>query len=164
MSLTPTQLQTLKAAILADPVLSAQPNTNAGNSVVAQTLNAPAVPQFFVWKTLVQTGSIGKTVNYVAIAAMTTANLDRLNNFLNMNPSEFDPARADIRTFMADTFSGSLGGQGQATRDALEDLYRRSALLIEKILATGTGSYAAPAVMGREGTVTPDEIEQARAS
>jgi hypothetical protein len=164
MTLTPTQLATLKAAILADSALNAQPNTNVGNSVIAESMNAPASPAFVVWKTLVQTGSIGKTVNYVAVAAMTTANLERLNNFLGMNPSEFDPGRADIRAFMADTFSGALGGQGQATRDALDALYRRNALLIEKILATGTGSTASPAVMGREGTITPDEIEQARVS
>jgi hypothetical protein len=164
MALTTAQLATLKAAILADPVLNALPNTNVGNSVIAVTLNAPATPAFIVWKTVVQSTRIGKTVNYVAVAAMTTANLERLNNFLGMNPSDFDPARADIRTFMADTFSGALGGQGQATRDALEALYRRAALAAEKIFSTGTGSTASPAVVGREGPITPDEIEQARAS
>jgi hypothetical protein len=163
--LTPIQLATLKAAILAetDPTFVSY-RTAGANSAMSDWYNEASGPAFVCWKASVPSGQIGKTVNYVAVAAMTTANLERLNNFLGMNPSEFDPGRADIRAFMADTFSGALGGQGQATRDALDALYRRNALLIEKILATGTGSTASPAVMGREGTITPDEIEQARAS
>lgn len=164
MALTPAQLATLKAAILADPALNALPNTNAGNSVIAAELNATAVPDFIVWRKSMQTLEVGQVISYVALAAMTTANLDRVKTFQQLNPASFDPGRSDIRTYMADTFSGALGGAGQATRDALDAAYRRKALLIEKILATGTGSTASPAVMGYEGTVTTDEIERARAS
>ena len=68
------------------------------------------------------TEEIGKTVSYVAVAAMTTANLDRVRSFHTLNPEEFDPSRLDVRTFWADTFSGALGGEGANTRAALEAL------------------------------------------
>jgi hypothetical protein len=160
--LTTAQLQAIKAAINADPALSAQPNTNAGNSIIAGTLNAPAVPAFVVWRSSVTTDEVGNAVNYVAVEAMTDANRGRITAFYTMNPASFSPARSDIRTYWANTFSGALGGQGQATRDALEALWRRNATAVEKILATGTGTTVSPATLGYEGTITPDEIERAR--
>jgi hypothetical protein len=160
--LTTAQLQALKAAIDADPVLSAQPNTNVGNSVIAQTLNAPALPEFIVWRNSVTTDEVGNAVNYVAVEAMTDANRNRINTFYTMNPSSFSPVRSDVRSYWDNTFSGALGGQGAATRAALDALWRRAANGVEKILATGTGTTVSPAVLGYEGTITPDEIEQAR--
>lgn len=164
MALTPAEQAALKAYIEADAGMNAQPNTNVGNSAIAAILNALASPDFIVWRSSVQTSEVGNAVNYVAVEAMTDANRGRINTFYGMNPVSFTPGRADIRTYWDNTFSGALGGQGQATRDALQALWRRSALLIEKILSSGTGSFASPATLGREGTITPDEIEQARAS
>ena len=163
MALTTAQLQTLQTYIESNPAWTSLPNTNAGNSVIGAELNAVAVPDFIVWRRAIPTLEIGQVISYVALAAMTTANLDRVKTFQQLNPTTFEGGRSDIRTYMSDTFSGALGGQGQATRDALEATYRRKALLVEKVLATGTGSTASPAVMGYEGTVTTDDIEQARA-
>jgi hypothetical protein len=160
--LTPIQLATLKAAILAetDPTFVSY-RTAGANSAMSDWYNEASGPAFVCWKASVPSGQIGKTVNYVAVAAMTTANLERLNNFLGMNPSEFDPGRADIRAFMADTFSGALGGQGQATRDALDAMYRRTVTRGEKIYATGTGTTATPGTLGYEGTISVDDIRAA---
>lgn len=157
---TTAQLQAIKAYIDADPALAGQPNTNVGNSVIAETLNAPS--SFVVWRSSVTTDEVGNAVNYVAVEAMTDANRGRITTFYTMNPASFSPARSDIRSYWENTFSGALGGQGQATRDALEALWRRDATLLEKILATGTGTTVSPATLGYEGTITPDEIEQAR--
>lgn len=159
---TTAQLQAIKAYIVADPAMSAQPNTNVGNSAIASAMNAPASPAFVVWRSSVTTDEVGNAVNYVAVEAMTDANRGRITTFYAMNPASFSPARSDIRSYWANTFSGALGGQGQATRDALEALWRRNATLLEKILSTGTGTTASPAILGYEGTVSPDEIEQAR--
>lgn len=67
-------------------------------------MNVPAYPSWTVYKTSEPTASIGKTVNYVAVAAMTTANLDRINTFTTLNPETLDPSRADVRQYFADTF------------------------------------------------------------
>src|SRR5574343_869151 len=136
MELTPQQRKALKAYINSVPAWAALPNDSDSALQIAASLNAPASPAWVVWRSSVPTLDIGRAVNYVAVAAMTTANLDRVRLFCEMNPSSFDPSRSDIRTFMSDTFSGALGGQGQASRDALDALYRRNSTLAEKVLST----------------------------
>lgn len=163
MALTTAQLSTLKAAILANPTWSAQPNTNVGNSVIAAALNAVASPEFVVWRRSVPTDSIGPALNYVAVANLTTINRDRATTFVALNQASFN-ATQDIADYWDTTFAGTLGGQGATVRATLQALWRRSALLIEKILAAGTGTTLSPAMLGYEGTITPDEIEQARSS
>ena len=82
--MTPTQLTQLKAVALADATAAAF--MAAGNDTeLAQWFNAAAIPSFWVYRRNIPSGEIGTTVNYVAVAAMTTANLDRVNNFLSMN-------------------------------------------------------------------------------
>lgn len=164
MALTPQQLPALKAAILAetDPTFVGY-RTEGATGAMAAWYNGTASPAFVVWKASVASDLIGKVLNYVAVAAMTTANLSRVSDFLRMNPVSFDPSRSDIRTFMSDTFSGALGGQGQATRDALEAVYRRDATRGEKVFATGAGSFASPGVAVFVGSISNDDIVQALA-
>ena len=162
MALTTAQLATLKAAIVADPVLNGQPMTPDGAAFIAVELNKTATPDFWGYKPQINTDMIGKTVSYVAIAAMTTANLDRVNNFHILNPESFT-GRDDVKTFLNDTFSGALGGAGQATRDALDLLLRRLVTRFERLYATGTGSTAAPGTVVVEGPVVYQTVETARA-
>lgn len=50
-SLSPTQQQTLKAAINATPTWAAYPTTGDGPTDLAALLNQPAAPTFTVWRT-----------------------------------------------------------------------------------------------------------------
>jgi len=158
--MTPAQLATLKAYVLADQTASAL-YANGEDGAVADWCNE-VLPSFIVWRSKVSTSEIGKAVNYVAVEAMTDVNRGRINTFYGMNPVSFDPSRADIRTYWANTFSGALGGQGQATRDALEALWRRAATRAESALATGTGTTASPAALGLEVKVSDDDIANLR--
>lgn len=162
--LTTDQLAALKVAIDADPVLSAFPNTSDGAFEIAAALNQQASPAFVVWRSTVQTAEVGTAVNYVAVEAMTDANRGRINTFYTMNPESFDPSRTDVRAYWTNTFSGALGGQGEATRTALEALWRRNATRAEKVLATGTGTTAAPGTLGWEGTLSYADVQAARAA
>lgn len=162
MALTTAQLQTLKAYIATVPAWAALPLTSASAQTISDGLNATASPVWVVWRKTVPTLEIGLVVNYIAVAAMTTANLDRVSVFYTLNPATFDPSRSDIRTYLSDTFSGALGGQGQATRDALDAMYRRNATLGEKVLSTGTGTTASPAVLGYEGSISTADVQLAR--
>jgi hypothetical protein len=63
---------------------------------------------------------------------------------------------------MTDTFSGALGGQGQATRDALDALYRRTATRGERLYATGAGTTVSPGVLVYEGNISTGDITDAR--
>ena len=64
MALTAAQLSTLKAAILADPALNAEPNNSDGAFAIAAALNQLSSPAFIVWKTDIPTKDIKKVINW----------------------------------------------------------------------------------------------------
>lgn len=160
MALVPSQYGALKAAILADPILAAQPLTGDGASFIAERMNEPST--FVVRRLLVNAYEIGPVLNYVAVASLTTANRDRATTFILLNES-FAPT-ADIESYWDTTFSGALGGQGQATRDALMALWRRFATRVEALYATGVGTTNSPGALVFVGPVTYREVEAARSS
>ena len=156
--LTTAQLATLKTAILADPVLAAQPLNSDGAYAIALALNELATPAFIVWKTAVSRNEVGKTFIASALAAITAGNNDKLANFAAWNET-VNPSRADQRAFFDDVFAVAAGA---STRAALLVLWKRSATRVEKLFATGTGSDAAPATMGFEGVLSYQDVETAR--
>jgi len=94
------------------------------------------------------------------VSSLTTANRDRATTFLMLNPENFEPT-ADVESYWDTTFGGALGGQGQATRDALVALWRRAATRGEALYATGTGTAIAPGVLVFEGTISDADISAA---
>lgn len=164
MQLTTAQLQTLKTSITTNtnPEFVAYRNAQ-NNGQMANWYNVDST--FIVFKPTEPTFNIGDVISYVAVANLTTANLDRLNTFYNLNPDNFEPDRADQRTYLADTFSGALGGAGQATRDALDALYRRPAQRGEQLYCTGTGTTVTPGALNvtANGDITTDNITDALA-
>ena len=162
MALTSGQMATLKAYILADSTLNAQPNTNVGNSVIAGVLNSVALPDFTLWRTNVGSNEIGNAWLVTDIDGMSALNMQRLQLLLASSPSGvFDMTRADRRAGFENPFGANVNN---GSRVAMRAVWKRLALVIEKLFATGTGSSADPAIPTREGTITPDEIEQARSS
>jgi hypothetical protein len=159
MALTPAQKTTLKTALLADSTVATY-LASSQYQPVADNYNALASPAFWGYRQGIPSGEIGTTVNYVAVAAMTTANLQRVSDFLRMNQTSFT-GRDDIKTFLSDTFSGALSGQGQATRDALDLMLRKQASKAEKLFATGTGSTVAPATLVFYGLLSAEDISEA---
>lgn len=164
MALSPAQLPALKASIEAetDPTFVGY-RTNGQTPLMTAWYNAAST--FVVFKTSEPTASLGKTINYVAFEALTTANLEKFNTFRALNPDTLNPAKSDVRTFFANVFSGALGGQGQATRDALEALWRRFATRAEKLYVTGpgTGTTVDPGTLVFQGSITDADISAALA-
>lgn len=164
MDLTPAQLQILKGDINTNPDPEFAAYRTAGNAgQMAEWYNVNST--FIVYKPTEPTASIGDTVSYVAVAALVDSNVNQLTLFYTMQPANFEPARADQRQYLADIFSGALGGAGQATRDALEALYRRPALKGEKLYCTGTGTTVAPGALNAtaQGDITTQNILDAQA-
>jgi hypothetical protein len=161
MTLSPAQLQTLKAAILADPVLNAYPNYGDGPNDIANLLNQQASPPFTVWKTSVPISDVGRAMNSNEIAGLTTANTSRLQVMAMFSGEVFNPSFADVRAGFDNIFSGSGGVN---TRAALLILWKRLATRGEKIFAIGTGSDASPATLTFEGNLSANAVQQARNS
>ena len=159
--LTTAQLATLKAAILADPVLAAQPDDGNGLGFIADAMNAVSVPAFTVWKTSVFIKDVGDNIVGNDLAGLSTLNNTRLQTAVMMAAGGLNPSLVDRRFFFDDIFSGA---GGTATRAKLLILWKRLALRIEKILAVGTGTDAAPATLTFEGTITANDVDTARRS
>lgn len=159
-SLTPAQLTALRTNILASELAAKCVGFGDGPFDIAAAYNLPASPAFVVRRTSVETREIGPVLNYVAVVNLTTANRDRATTFVMLNPGSFTPT-ADVEAYWAETFSGALGGQGQATRDALANLWRRNVTRFERVFATGTGTTASPGALVVEGAVSPDVVRQA---
>ena len=170
MALTSAQLATLKAAILADPALAAFPNNSDGNTAIAAALAVTAVPDFWVWRTQVSKAELtqgpgpdGTVFNWVGNGFITrsvgeqTAWSELFDAGGSVNAS-----LTNVRQAFADIFSGT--GNAAANRTHLLAVGRRKATRIEKLLAVGTGSTASPAVMGHEGALTFEQVEDARNS
>lgn len=160
MALTTTQLQTLKAAIDATPEWAAQPNTNVGNSIIAGALNAIASPDFIVWRSSVPIDEIMRNGMDWARVDNLSVGKARIWDWM-ARLGTINPSRPNIRAGIDATWVGTAADL--AVRAVVYTHCKRPATVLEKILASGTGSDASPATMGYEGTITPDEIEQARA-
>jgi hypothetical protein len=162
MALTSAQYATLKAAILADPTLNAYPNTSDGNyDMCAQKMNVVVVPAYIVWKNSVSIASTGEAFNGTELAGLTTANQTRLQTIAQYLAQGYNAALADVRSMFNDIWSGAGGTN---TRANLLVLWKRSALLGEKILASGTGSDASPATMGYVGNISSSDVQIARSN
>lgn len=159
MTLTPSQLVTLKNNILADPVLAAQPMNGDGHFAIKTAYNLLAVPNFTVWKSRVSISDVGKKINGAELGGLTTANHTRLQTIALYLADGVNPSLADNRAFFDDVFSGA---GGTVTRATLLVLWKRLATRAEKLFAVGTGSDAAPATMTFEGLLTVAHVESAR--
>lgn len=155
--LTPAQAATLKAYILADPVLApltSGPGTDYG--AIAAALNTDASPAFVVWKTSITEGEI------LQDAGMDWTRVDNLSvgksriwEWMFRNQT-INPSQANIRTGIAAVWVGTAADL--AVQAAALAKCKRNANRVEKLFATGTGSTASPATMTAEGPVSLSDI------
>lgn len=156
MSLTTAQQQAIKAYIANDPTLNAQPNNNTGNGDIANALNAEASPAFYVWLTAYTPELKARAIDN-GITQVDNLTASKRDTLLWWASRTHDASKPATQSAMSD-----LCGSQNTLKAALIDGAKRKARVVEKILATGTGSLASPATAGFEGTLTPDDVEQAR--
>jgi hypothetical protein len=155
--MTPQQLTTLKAAILADAAMLV--NVNSGNyRAVADALNVAASPAFIVWKTNVSVDEIMRNGMDWARVDNLTVGKARIWDWLG-RLGTFDSSKPNIRVGIDAAWVGTAADL--AVRAAIYIHCKRSASVAEKILATGTGNDAVPATMGFEGNVSERDVEDA---
>jgi hypothetical protein len=169
MPLSSAQLATLKADILADPVLSAEPNTGDGNFNIALAYNLAASPDFWVWRSrvskaeyIMSTSPDGTTFNWTGAGFITRSQGERdAWRELFDAQGNANPSLANVRQAFLDIFSGGTA-PAPANRAHLAAVSRRKATRGEKLFATGTGSTASPATMGFEGMIVVTDVQNAR--
>lgn len=166
--MTPTQLAALKTAIDANPTWAAIPNNDDGHFQLAAELNKTATPDWIVQKSslsrhdiLTGTSLEATTFTWTGGAYITRSQGER-DAFREMfnSTGAVDPRLPTITAAFNDIFSGSGGATNRAHIVAMS---KRRATFGEKALSTGVGSLASPAALGFEGSVTPSDVQQARA-
>ena len=170
MSLTTAQLATLKADILADGTLNAFPANSDGAFAIAAAYALTAVPDFWVWRSAVSMDEITTktSVDGTVFAWTGTGFITRAQGERDAWTAIFgtnrtcNPSLANTRQAFSDIFSGATA-PAPANRTHLLTVARRKATRIEKLFATGTGSTAVPALMGYEGSISYNDVLQARA-
>ena len=155
MILTTAQLQALKTWVVANANSVYEQST-------ANTLNAVASPDFWVWRTFVEKKEIVQQVSSTGTSFIWAGNgfitrsageLECWNQLFNSTLT-CNPSLPNVRQAFTDIFSGT--GNAADNRAHLLVVGRRKATVAENLLATGTGSTASPATMGAgaEGEVT----------
>lgn len=156
MALTPAQQATLKAYIQNDATLNAQPNNNTGNGEIANALNAEVSPAWYVWLTSYTPELKARAID-VGITQLDNLTASKRDVLLWWANRFHDASKQATRDAIND-----MCGSQNTLKAALTDGAKRKARLLEKVLGTGTGSLASPGALGYEGTITADEVEQAR--
>ena len=169
-SLTPAQITTLRAYVTTTPALATAVQTG-NDAAIAAHLNEVAAPDFWVWRTSVTLDEYlskispdGTSFSYSGTGGLISRSQGELVSFIVMflNPSQAtNPSLANVRAAFADIFSGA-GAQAVNNRTHMASTSRRKAAVAEKLLATGTGSTASPAIMTFEGSVSVQDASSLR--
>lgn len=157
--LTPQQQQIVKAAILADPVLNAIPDTWDGAYAIADLFNLPSDPPVIVWRTRVPLEEVmANGMDWTRVDNLSVGKA-RIWDWLG-RLGTIDASRANIRAGIDATWVGTAADL--AVRAMVYTHCKRTATRIEALLATGTGTDASPATMGFEGQITYADVYAAR--
>lgn len=160
MALSQERLATLKADILADPILSVWAATGRMAQGIADAYNLDASPAWVVWRTNVSSdelyNAIFETNGGLQLDALTASKRDSLFKLIDRELNASIPAaRANV-----DDYCGSQNN----LKAALQAVQKRNATRAERLFSTGTGSTASPATMSFEGALTYQDVEAALAA
>jgi hypothetical protein len=155
MALTTAQLQTLKAAALADPTAAAF--LAAGNDTeLGWWFNAEASPAFYIWDSAYTPDKLRRAINngITQLDALTASKRDSL---LWWAGGTHDMGQSTARAAADD-----LTGSQNTLKTAVLDGAKLKSRVVEKALATGTGSFASPAVASFVGTLSQTDVAEIR--
>lgn len=153
MALTPAQLATLKAAILAetDPAFVAA-RTNGQTSLMAAFYNGEASPAFYVWRKVYTPDMIADAID-AGITQLDALTASKRDSLLWWASRAHDASLAQTQAAMND-----LCGSQNTLKTALLNGGKRKVTRAERLYVTGTGSLAEPGVPGFEGTLGESDI------
>lgn len=162
MQLTGEQLAALKAELTNDPtgVGYAQPIADGAWGLVEQMLNAAASPAVIVWKTRVTQDEIMRNgFDWTRVDNLSVGPARVWEWMFSNAERSIDPSKSNVRAGIEAVWKGVAADL--AVRAAVYVHCKRSATVLERLFAVGTGSDASPATMGVEGFIPAEEILRA---
>lgn len=164
MALSPAQLVTLKAAILAetDPTFVDYRDTGATGAMADWYNELTAGPEWKVWRTNVSRAEIYndtsvENTNWSWTFYKNQSAVEQ-NSWVQMfMGDQANFSRPNLRAGIAVIFTAASSANATHARA----IGKRTARVAEKLFSSGTGSIASPATMTFEGKVTNDDVVQA---
>lgn len=177
--MTPDQLTTLKAAILAetDPEF-VQHRIDGATGLMAEWFNVAST--FVVWRSITPTAEIANAIVWANFTPADSADGTALwtNRALACQGKQFNVQNLllaaqgalasglpNIRQGLQDSLSaipaGAAGANLSAGWSAVRTTMQRAALRGERVFATGTGTTGSPGTLVFEGLVTNDNVVRA---
>ena len=151
--MTPAQLSTLRTAVLADQELAA---VGRNDTELARLLNMPTT--FICWRTLVSQDEIMQNgFDWVRVDNLSVGKARIWEWLFDNQQQSISPSKANVRAGIDECWSGAAN---VAMRAAIYSHLKRAATRAESILASGTGTDAAPGAFDFEGQVSIDDIGQ----
>lgn len=161
--LTTAQLQTLKAAILAETDAGfVQARTLGQTPLMTEFYNQPST--FVVWRTSVTRQEIQDDpgFNFTQVDNLSTGSKYRIWDWMFDNPNKtINATKQNIRDGIAATWTGNA--QLLAIQAIVLAVCKRFAKRGEKLYATGAGTTGAPGALVFEGDITDSDIGAALA-
>jgi hypothetical protein len=155
MLTTQQQRDALKAYIESVPEWMAQPHNGDGAYFVAQELNKDAAPAFIVWKSSVSVDEIMRNGMDWARVDNLTVGKARIWDWLG-RLGTFDASKTNVRAGIDAAWVGTVADL--AVRASIYTHCKRNSNVVEKLMASGTGTDAAPATMACEGSIGYQEV------
>lgn len=155
MALTPAQLPTLKAAILAETDAEfVEFRTQGATGAMAAFYNVEASPAFYIWRKNYTPDLIAAAVD-AGITQLDALTASKRDSLLWWAERSHDASLALTQAAIND-----LCGSQNTLKNAVLDGGKRKLLRGERLFATGTGSLASPGTAGYEGSIGNNDIVQ----
>lgn len=150
--MTPEQLSTLRAAVLADQELSA---VGRNDTELARLLNLPTA--FVVWRTNVTKDEIMQNgFDWMQVDNLSIGKARIWEWLFDNDARSINPSKANVRAGIDEAWKGTAAML--AVRAAVYLHCKRAATRAEQILGSGTGTDATPVTLGFEGDVSINDI------
>lgn len=176
--MTPAQLATLKAAIIADTNLTAAKAAH-DTQAIADYLNGDST--FIVWRSSTQADDISDAITWASLTPtdapdgtalysnrvllcqtkqMAIQQQLQFRNAVNTGKAQIRNAFSDALTNVPSGAGGALVDAGWAGAGKVKGAISRPATRLEKVFATGTGTAGSPGTLVVEETVSEFTIRQ----
>ncbi len=154
--MTPEQLTTLKAALLADQAL-AQWIVDYRDDLIRDYYNAPADPAYIVWRSSVTQDEIMQNgFDWVRVDNLSVGKARIWEWLFDNGSTSINPSKTNVRAGIDEVWKGTA--PDLAVRAAVYVHCKRAANRVERLFATGTGSDAVPGVMAFEGEISTSDV------
>jgi len=160
--MTPAQLTTLRDYILSVPAWAALPVNSDTSYFIADELRKEASPAFVVWRSSVTQDEIMQNgFDWVRVDNLSVGKARIWEWLFDNQLATLNPSKINVRAGIDECWKGTSADL--AVRAAVYVHCKRNANVLEKLFATGTGTDASPATMVVEGSLSYQQVDQARA-